>query len=153
RFCSVNGGAGTGAMRDALVELQRIAAEHGVAAIALHHERRRGTGDPLDTVAGASGLGAAADTLLILKPHDRGAVLYARGRHIEEKERRLVFDRARCHWRIGGRPGQSEARAAVIDVLARMARPQSVREIVAATGKSRGAIDTLLYRMVADGLV
>lgn len=153
RFCTLNGRASAGPMRDALAELSRVAGEHGVAVIAVHHERRRGAGDPLDTVSGPAGLGGAADTILILKHRDGGAVLYARGRDIEEKETLLLFDRSSCRWRVGRRPGQSDARAAVIDVLARTARPQSVRDIVAATGKSRGAIDTLLYRMVADGLV
>jgi AAA domain len=143
---------------DAIAQLQRIASEHGVAVIIVHHERRRSAGDPVDTIAGPAGLGGVADTILSLRRDDRGALLYVRGRDVEDSESLLVFDRANCRWALDGPVGagaaaKSDGRAAVVAALSHSIQPLPVREIAAAVGRSRGATDTLLHRMVTDGEV
>lgn len=155
RFRSLQGGE-SAQVYDAIAKLQRIALEHRIAVIVVHHERRRGSGDPLDTIGILAASSAIADTVLLLKRRDYGTVFYARGRDIEDSETMLEFNRSSCRWTIikpAGVATKSEARAAVLTAVASPVKPVSASEIATATGRSRGAIDTLLHRMAADGEV
>jgi RecA-family ATPase len=138
---------------DAVAQLQRIAIEHGISVIIVHHERKASANDPFDTIAGTLGLTGAADTMLILKREERGTVLYVRGRDVEDSETLMVFDRERCKWILCGpaAPSMSGERAAIVALLSQADAPVKVNDIVAATGRNRGAVDTLLHKMVADG--
>jgi len=156
RFRSLKG-AENAAIYNAIAQLQRMAREHGVAVIVVHHARRRSGDDPVETLGDIAGV---ADTVLAMKRGERGVALYARGRDIEDSETLLAFDRATCRWTLAGpldadanSGAKSDARAAVVAALAASLPPLSVREIAAATGSSPGAMHTLLHRMVADGEV
>jgi hypothetical protein len=152
RFRSLQGGE-SAQVYDAIEKLQRIARDHRIAIVVVHHERRRGSGDPLDTIGMLAASSAIADTVLLLKRRDHGVVLYARGRDIEDSETMLEFDRSSHRWNIVEPTGvvtKSEARAAVLAALASSVKPLSAVEIANATGRSRSAIDTLLHRMIAD---
>ncbi|MBX9777796.1 MAG: AAA family ATPase [Xanthobacteraceae bacterium] len=152
RFRSLRG-AESAAIYNAIAQLQRIAREHGVAVVVVHHARRRSGADPVDTVGDIAGV---ADTVLAMKRDERGVALYARGRDIAESETLLAFDRAACRWTAAGPLGseaKSDARAAVVAALVASLPPLSVKEIAAATGSSHAAMHTLLHRMVADGEV
>lgn len=152
RFRSLQGGE-SAQVYDAIEKLQRIARDHRIAIVVVHHERRRGSGDPLDAIGMLAASSAIADTVLLLKRRDYGVVLYARGRDIEDSEAMLEFDRSSHRWNIVEPTGvvtKSEARAAVLAALASSLKPLSAVDIAAATGRSRSAIDTLLHRMIAD---
>ena len=152
RFRSLQGGE-SAQVYDAIEKLQRIARDHRIAIVVVHHERRRGSGDPLDTIGMLAASSAIADTVLLLKRRDYGIVLYARGRDIEDSETMLEFDRSSHRWNIVEPTGvvtKSEARAAVLTALASSVKPLSAVDIATATGRSRSAIDTLLHRMIAD---
>ena len=155
RFRSLEGGE-SAQVYDAIAKLQRIAREHHVAIIVVHHERRRGSGDPLDAIGMLAASSAIADTVLLLKQRDYGTVLYARGRDIEDSETMLAFDRSSYRWIITkatGIPAKSDARAAVLAALGEWLKPLSANDIAMATGRTRNAIDSLLHRMVTDGEV
>jgi hypothetical protein len=112
--------------------------------------------DPFDTVSGTLGLTGAADTIIVLKRHAGAVTLHARGRDIEEVETALQFDKATCRWTILGAAAEvyiSGERAAVLKALAGAgAEGLAVSEIMAATGSnSRGAMDTLLFKMRESG--
>ena len=79
RFRSLQGGE-SAQVYDAIEKLQRIARERRIAIVVVHHERRRGSGDPLDAIGMLAASSAIADTVLLLKRRDYGVVLYARGR-------------------------------------------------------------------------
>jgi hypothetical protein len=156
RFRSLKG-AESATIYNAIAQLQRIARDHDIAAIVVHHARRRSGGDPVDTVGDIAGV---ADTVLAMKRGDRGVALYARGRDIEESETLLAFDGTTCRWTLAGPLGseansaaKSDARAAVVAALAASLPALSVKEIAAAIGRSHGAVHTLLHRMLADGEV
>lgn len=152
RFRTLQGGE-SAQVYDAIEKLQRIARDHRIAIVVVHHERRRGTGDPLDTIGMLAASSAIADTVLLLKRREYGIVLYARGRDIEDSETMLAFDRSSHRWNIVRQTGvvtKSEARAAVFAALASSGKPLSAVEMATATGRSRSAIDTLLHRMIAD---
>jgi hypothetical protein len=152
RFRSLQGGE-SAQIYDAIEKLQRIARDRRLAIVVIHHERRRGAGDPLDTIGILAASSAIADTVLLLKRRDYGVVLYARGRDIEDSETMLEFDRSTYRWNIVEPTGvltKSEARAAALTALASSPKPLSAVDIATATGRSRSAIDTLLHRMIAD---
>src|SRR5439155_9554742 len=139
----------------ALADLREVASERGVAIVVVHHDRKQESDDPFDTVRGPLGLVGAADTVRVLKRRAAGSVLYARGRDIEESETAVRFDKASCRWTLLGPAGEghrSDERARVIAALAEAGGPLAIREIQARAGlPSRGAADTLLFRMVESG--
>ena len=139
----------------AMTGLQKIAGRHRIAVVVNHHVRKMEADDPFDTVSGTLGLTGAADTIVILKRHAGAVTLHARGRDIEEVETALQFERATCRWTILGAAADvyvSNERAAVLSALATAgADGLAVSEIMAATGSnSRGAMDTLLFKMKED---
>ncbi len=140
---------------DAIAGLQKIAVEHGLAIMVVHHDRKAEADDPFDTVSGTFGLTGAADTILILKRRPNGVVLYARGRDIEESETAMQFDKGTCRWNILGAASEvfrSNERARVISALKAAGQPLSVREIMAdAEMQNRNAADILLGKMARDG--
>jgi AAA domain-containing protein len=139
----------------AMTGLQKIAGRYRIAVVANHHVRKMEADDPFDTVSGTLGLTGAADTIVVLKRHAGAVTLHARGRDIEEVETALQFERATCRWTILGAAADvyvSNERTAVLSALATAgADGLAVSEIMAATGRnSRGAMDTLLFKMKED---
>lgn len=85
----------------AAAPLQRLAIEHGIAILCIHHTRKMPSDDPLEAVSGTNGLTGAADTILVLKReaiNTGDAVLYGRGRDFPECELALSFNDATCEW-------------------------------------------------------
>jgi hypothetical protein len=152
KFRSFSGGSAQ-PYHDDVVQLQKLADEHRMAVIIVHHQRKTSADDPFDTIAGSVGLAGAADTILMMKQTERGAVLHVRGRDVEDSDTLLIFDRTTCRWSIGGPASAplSNERAAILAILARADGPMQVADIMRATGSTRSAIDSLLSRMVADG--
>ncbi|MCC6888919.1 MAG: AAA family ATPase [Hyphomicrobiales bacterium] len=141
---------------DAVAELQRIAIEHQIAIIIVHHERKTSADDPFYSIAGTLALSGAADTLLLLKHEARGDVLYVRGRDVDDSETRMLFDRDRCRWLLCGPPeeaGRSKERDAVLALLTQASAPLDVERIAKALGLKRSVLHTLLSRMVADSAI
>ncbi len=72
---------------EAMGRLKRLADEHDVALLLVHHTRKQAAEDFLSTVSGTNGIAGAADTLLLLS---RGrtsadATLQITGRDVEER--------------------------------------------------------------------
>jgi AAA domain/Primase C terminal 2 (PriCT-2) len=142
---------------EAITGLQNIAIKHGIAIVVLHHDRKSESEDAFDTVSGTLGLTGAADTILMLKRRSTNIVLHARGRDIEESETAMQFDKATCRWTMIGPAAevvQSDQRGRVIGVLKSAGQPLSVTDIMNdAELPSRSATDTLLFRMVNNGMI
>ncbi len=86
----------------AVAELKRIADNHGVAVVVVHHTRKSAADDYLDTVSGSQGLAGAADGIAILA-RSRGqasATLKLTGRDVEETELALDFDAPTGTWKV-----------------------------------------------------
>ena len=71
--------------------LQDWATANGIAVLGLHHTKKGGAEDPLESLSGSNGLSACADTTLVLNSDQNGKTLYVRGRDVEEKETALIF--------------------------------------------------------------
>lgn len=140
---------------EAIIPFQKIASDLGIAILVLHHDRKSDADDAHDTVSGTLGLTAPADATLVMKRRDRGVILYARGRDIEESETALQFDKATCRWSILGAAAEiqrSDERSRILTALREASQPLSVREImIDANMRSRNATDLMLSKMVRSG--
>ena len=98
----VNLGRGYAADCNALRELAHFATAHHLGILVIHHTRKQGAKDPFDLLIGSQGLGATADTLLVLeRSRNQGlAVLHVTGRDVEEKQlaMRLQFPDGKWHY-------------------------------------------------------
>jgi len=142
----------------ALEPFHRIAREHRIAVVLVHHTRKMEADNVFDTVSGSQGVTGAADTLLVLKQHSGGVTLHVVGRDIEESETAIQFDKATCRWNIVGALGGavdvrlSDERRRVLQALAEGGGPMSRAEIRwAADLRNENAADLLLGKMVRDG--
>jgi hypothetical protein len=142
----------------AMAPLAEIAAAFPeLAILVLHHvSKRPDVEDPFDAVSGSTGLTGAADSVLILsrKKETGGLVLYARGRDIAETETALSFEPSRGQFTVLGDADavmRSNARNAILAVLAESKAPMSPKDISDATGQTAGNVRALLRKMLADG--
>jgi hypothetical protein len=141
---------------EAIADMQKIAIEHGVAIVVLHHTRKAGADSPFDTVSGTLGLTGGADATLVMERKNTSVVLHAQGRDIEESETAIQFDKATCRWTVLGPAAEvhrSQERTRVIDAFkwARQGSLSTTEIMVHAEIKNRNAADILLSRMVRDG--
>jgi hypothetical protein len=141
----------------AIEGLQTLAAEHGVAILVVHHQRKMDAADPLDTISGSTGLSGGADGVLVLRK-DRGkadAFLYVTGREIEEeRELALRWDPDLTGWVLVGDAEEhrlSEERAEILRVLEETGQDMTPTEVADALGKSANTIKLRLWRMSKDG--
>lgn len=74
--------------------LKRIADDHpGLAVVVLHHDRKAGSEDFVDSVSGTNGLAGAADTIVVLARarQSTDGLLMVTGRDVEESEYALTM--------------------------------------------------------------
>lgn len=83
----------------------------GVAIVVVHHVRKAGAEDPLDTLAGSVGIAGAADTILVVRKTDTGGTLMGRGRDLAEVSLELAFDEDTFRWRQVASEEAEQARA------------------------------------------
>ncbi|MBS0556768.1 MAG: AAA family ATPase [Acidobacteria bacterium] len=158
RFRPPENGRGSAYQQDYEVGagLKRIADQHKVALLLLHHTRKMAASDILDTVNATQGLAGSVDALLLLR-RDRGqfdAALYVTGRDIEhEEDYALRFDEHSCTWSPLGRVHEaqlSRERRDILDYLASHG-PSAPGEIAEGLGKNGGAIRRLLQKLLSAG--
>jgi hypothetical protein len=128
--------------------LQDWATHHGIAVLGLHHTKKGGAEDPLEALSGSNGLGACADTVLVLDSDQNGKTLYVRGRDVEEKETALIFTAGL--WSVLGEAAdvrRTDERSQILSVLLTADEPMNPKEISVATGSTRNSTDQLLYKM------
>ena len=134
--------------------LQEWATGNGIAVLGLHHTKKGGADDPLEALSGSNGLGACADTTLVLDSDENGKTLYVRGRDVEEKETALIF--AGGFWTILGEAAdvrRSDERIQIIATLTDHGEPMTPAEVSTATGKPSSNVRQLLFKMARAGEV
>jgi len=83
-----------------LTGLKKIADHFSLCAKVVHHQRKLGADDPLDTLSGTTGLSGAADTILLL---EREGYLRGRGRDLErDLNLRVTLDADTGTWQSHG---------------------------------------------------
>lgn len=136
--------------------LKALADKHTIPVIAIHHLNKEGNSDPLMAVSGTAGITGSADTIIVLQrePNDPHAVLYVRGRDVNEAEIALQFDNETGKWlRLGKEQDWrvSEERRAIIQLLIEEGGAMHPKEIAYSLGKKPQTIRSTLARMVRDG--
>lgn len=144
---------------NAIAPLQKLAHDHHVAIVCVHHTNKiKRTDDIFDTVSGSTGLTGVADSILILK-RPRGqqnAMLTVSGRDIEEQELMLSFSSG--IWNLISR-GEIEDHNAINDTWQEIVDtletkgPLSAKELSATRGRTtekERATDRTTYRRMID---
>jgi hypothetical protein len=141
---------------DAMAPLAELARRHNVAIVVVFHTRKGESEDPLEMVSGTLGLSGAADAVLVLR-RERGqadASLFVTGRDVEEQDLALRWEKDdMLGWVLLGNAEdfrRSKERQVLVDAINLMPGIKPA-ELADATGKSRGAVRYLLFRMVQDG--
>lgn len=140
----------------ALRGLHRIASQHRLAVVVIHHLRKADADDPFDTVSGSTGLTGAADATLILnrRSEDGRIVLYGRGRDLKEFSKAVELDETCCRWKILGDPDTvflSDTRQSIVEAL-RLGK-NTPAEIEQHTELQSANVRQTLRRMVRKGQV
>jgi AAA domain len=139
---------------DALTSLHTLASEAQLSSSVLHHQRKMGADDLMDTISGTGGLGGSLDTLLVLGKDETGHFLYGRGRDLEEFNIAVRQDE-RCRWEnLGWKPETqvSAERTLIVAALFKAGRPMNVSEIAAAVPNMKPVnVKNLLPQMQKDG--
>lgn len=125
---------------DCLTGLQQIASTYRIGVLVAHHDRKSGADDVFDTVSGTLGLNGAADTLLILKRDDGGAVLNIRGRDIDDDNLLLGFDKSSCRWSIRGNAADLRKAVQIDQIRTLLAESASINQIIGETGIARRTV-------------
>lgn len=82
-------------------KLKRIADNHGITILLVHHLRKQGDRDPVNRLSGTTGISGAVDAVFVLDKKERSqnsALLVCTGRDIEYRELELRFSKERCVW-------------------------------------------------------
>jgi hypothetical protein len=143
---------------DSVVELRRLASQHHIAIVLVHHQRKAEADDAFDTVSATLGLTGAVDTVLVLRRDTRGSyVLHGKGRDLTEIEKAMTFNADTCVWTILGDAGTVRITAERNTILAVLAdadsNPLGPNEIATTTGMKSGNVRRLLGKMKTEGLV
>lgn len=136
----------------AVLPLQKYASEHRLAIVLVTHTRKMEADDPLESISGTNGVTGAADAVLVLTRGKSGAVLYGRGRDIEEIETAMQFDAGR--WIILGDAEEvrrSNERRKIIAALSEANGELTPKEIAERVGTKAVNVRNLLGKMVAAG--
>lgn len=142
----------------AVSPLKALADAHGVAVVLLHHTRKSGSEDFLETVSGTHGIAGAADTILVLKRarNAADAILSVTGRDVGEADHALAFDAHLGTWRMLDGPAAvyelADTRRAILAALdeSEGLTPKAVAEKI---GENYETVKKTLQRMFSDDQV
>ncbi|TEB08623.1 hypothetical protein Psch_02189 [Pelotomaculum schinkii] len=142
----------------ALDGLKRLADSYGVSVLLVHHLRKMGSDDPLETISGSTGISGAADGILILKRERgaSGASLYITGRDVEEQELALNFDQTIGTWAILGDAAEyrlSQERRDILEVLRKAKEAMSPKEIAEVVGRKGPNVRKTIEALLDEGLI
>lgn len=141
-----------------IADLKKIADEHQVSLLILHHTSKRETDDFVDSLSGSTGLGGAADSVWVMK-RARGqadATLSITGRDIAEQELALTLDLNAGGWVLLGdaeKYTQGKERQQVIDMMLQVDRPISPKELSELLNKNYQTVWSMLLNLERDGMV
>jgi hypothetical protein len=149
---------------EALIALHELATEAMISVLVLHHQRKLGADDLIDTVSGTLGLGGAVDSVLILgkeqkkrakDPEPEGKFFWGRGRDLGEFSV-SVKQNDKGRWDVLGatpKPQPSAEREDIVAILGKYATPMSIKEIAFACKNDYDNVKNLLSKMHAEGVV
>jgi len=138
----------------AVLELRKLANEHSLAIIVVHHTRKAEADDAFDTISGTLGLAGCPDTIMLIKRDAAGATLHARGRDLPEISKAVSFNKNACTWTVLGDAEivhRSQQRTKITGAIATAGEALGAKEIAAATNMKEGNVRNMLRYMEGDG--
>ena len=138
--------------------LKKLADDHEISIMLVHHLRKMAAEDPLETLSGSTGISGSADGILILK-RTRGAVtasLFVTGRDVEEQDLALSFDQQSGTWTILGDAADfrmSQERRAVVDALKTIGGIATPKDIAEIMGKNVNTVKTMMRKLSLEGAI
>jgi len=137
-----------------MVELKTLADRYNVTVLVIHHTRKAEAADVLDEVSGTGGIAGALDSVLVLhrSRSSADAELWITGRDIEEGHKALRFDKG--IWTLLGESSEvsrSSQRQAILATVNAVNGGLTPAETADALGKPRGAIKSLMWKMLLAG--
>jgi predicted ATP-dependent serine protease len=137
----------------ALETLHKLATEFELSILVLHHQRKAGADDLMDTISGTGGIGGAVDAVLVLGKDFTGHFLYGRGRDLEEFNYAVKQNEQRRWDNLGDKPENqaSPEREAIVAVLRKANKPMTIDEIARAIGKVKTNVRKLLTKLHYEG--
>lgn len=138
-------------------ELQKLANEHGVAIVIVHHTRKAEADDAFDTISGTLGLNGVVDTLLVLKRESNGSiVLHGQGRDLAGVEKAMTFNTEACTWTITGDATEvrrTAERQAVLQAIREGGEPVGPNDIADVAGMRSQNVKFLLRKLLKEGAI
>jgi hypothetical protein len=128
--------------------LQEWATRNRIAVLGLHHTRKGGADDPLESLSGSNGLSACADTTIVLDSNQNGKTLYVRGRDVIERETAITW--VGNQWTILGEAAdvrRTGERAVIVEALRDNREPMTPSELAIVLAKPANNIKQLLFKM------
>lgn len=129
--------------------LKGFADANGLAVLVVHHTRKMGDADVLNTVSGTTGITGSADSIFVLTKQGRAseyATLSITGRDIEFQELKLRFND--CRWELVEKTSAEE--------LAEREMPECVLQVVGfmegRDGEWRGSAARLMEESGVEGI-
>jgi hypothetical protein len=142
----------------AVSAVKSLADNYGCAIVMVHHQRKAADNDPLNTVAGSTGLTGAADATVVLT-RPRGAEegkLYVTGRDVEESMSIVSFDAQTGHWTWLGEADEVEEQNTekrVIKLLAGAGLPIGPKDVAEELEIKEGTAKWLLAKLAQEGKI
>ena len=90
---------------DFVGKLKEFADNRGICVLLVHHTSKRKADDSFENINGSTGIMGASDFTIILDKKNRmddEASFVLTGRDIEQQDRVVAFDKARCKWTMQG---------------------------------------------------
>lgn len=136
--------------------LKEVADKHSVAMLVLHHDRKAGSDDFVDTVSGTSGIAGAADAIILMSRarNSAEAKLAITGRDVEEAEYALRFNAGAGTWcLLDGPPSDYEVSAQRRQILEAIRAQEGLgpKAIADKTGLTHDVTRHLVRAMTEDG--
>jgi hypothetical protein len=140
----------------AVGKAKKLADTYGVAVLLVHHVRKAGSEDFLQTVSGTNGLAGAADAVLVLERARAKAdgVLHVTGRDVDETDYALSFDPNAGAWTLLDGPAEDHLMQTTRALIARFVRDypgKTPARIAEALQLNPSTVRQTCKRMADDG--
>ena len=136
--------------------IRELAEKHGTAVLLVAHSRKASADYHVDSVAGTSGVTAAADAVWSLVKKPEGSILEISGREMEEATiaLRLCTDEP-FGWRKTGSGESARTSESRADIIAALRDEGALKpiEVARQTGKNAATVRRLLQEMLGAGQV
>ena len=136
--------------------LRKLAQEHRVALLLIHHQNKGKDQSPVDSINGTTGVTAGVDSLLVLEEKQGNKLMHIKSRETEDASLALRFDLDTGGWSVAGDAEeviQSGARKDILRILNDANAPMFPAAIAKALSKNANTVRGLLMKMRNDGVL